>query len=169
MTRRIYPGIPVGRVAFGPDQASRRFAFDVDEHFRATRSAGLQGERLAAQWSTSAAKTNIGTTFVDVYTASGTEGLWQAIDFTGAANVAADVLWFKAVADTGQQDIQAVDADNESLILFTVSDLVTGRNALESTTLPGWARNSIHRIKLQVKSTVATDDPTFNGASIRVR
>jgi len=173
MSHDYYPGFPVGRVAFSGDPAARRFAFETDEFLRGSRPSPVALiEVPAAIWSSPGTMTDMNgaaaNTYVDVFGGAGAEGAWQLIDFGDVEAVAADILWNKA-AGVGQHDLRAVSADNESFVLFELTDLVTGRNVIEPIEVAEWAVNGQHRLKLQARSTTALDDPVLQSAVIRVR
>lgn len=122
-------------------------------------------EEDVASWCTAVTLTNVGSTFKDLYAGTNSDGKSFHVDFTGKTQVAACVDWNKI--GTGTQTIQAVQADLTSNVLFT-KDVVSGHNDFALASLPAWATGQ-KRIKLQVKSTTAADDPVFEACSIRLK
>jgi len=131
---------------------------------RVTLGLGAR-EDLVAHWDRSSTKTNIGTSYVDVYTPTNGSGLELDIDFTGKTQVKGVICWNKVGA--GTQTLRAVDAATPSNVLFEI-DVVSGRNVDALQALPGWA-TGVKQIKLQAKSTTSTDDPVFESCAIYLK
>lgn len=159
MARR-FPGLGLAGVE---DPATRRTFDELDIALR-----GLLGERLVAQWTETASMPNVTTSFRDVYTGTGVEGKPVSVDFSGATRVTAEAQWQRSGTDTGIQDLRAVDADDTGNVLFTLTEMQTGRNVRPFTTIPGFARGRVRRIKLQARSSVGSDDPFLHFCAIRV-
>lgn len=119
-------------------------------------------EMIAAQWHTSVTKSNLSSTFVDVYNAAGYDGFPIYVDFRNRKYFAVVIFWNKL--GTGVQSVRAVNNGN---VLFDV-EVVNGRNFFNYQDLPAWA-TGIKEIRLQCKSTINTDDPIFRGAYIALK
>ena len=122
-------------------------------------------EENVASWDGSSTKTNIGTAYVDVYVAAGDDGRTVRVDFTGKTQVSGRLLWDKL--GTGTHAVKCVNRDLTTDTLWELTNVLAGGNVIPLTTLPAWA-TGVKNIKLQCKSTVATDDPVFRGANINL-
>jgi hypothetical protein len=134
-------------------------------HANSDHLEAVNREDLVGHWTKDAVKTDIGTAFVDVYAAAGEAGLPVKVDFAGKTRYAAKIQWNKIGA--GTQNVRAVDADNVANVLFDVV-VVDGENDVALATLPAFA-TGVKRIKLQAKSTTATDDPIFRGCCLLLK
>lgn len=136
----------------------------ADGSFAAPAGTGTR-ESLVGMWTEPSTKTNIGTSFVDVYVDTNSAGRPVKVDFASKTQYAASIQWDKIGA--GTQNVRAVDADNVANVLFDVA-VVSGDNDVALASLPAWA-TGVKRIKLQCKSTTSADDPVFRGGSIRLK
>jgi len=126
--------------------------------------------RFLAHWNKEKVKTNIGTSYADVYSLASEAGNAVRMDLTGKTSVRLDVTWDKI--GSGTQAIQLIECTpsgaactSTSNILIDDTDLVDGYN-LNTVSIPSALLNSIAYFKLQVKSTTAADDPVFQQAVV---
>lgn len=122
-------------------------------------------EDLVAQWTQSITKTNIGTSFVDIYNQTNGDGKSIQIDTNGKTEVKLQVNWNKI--GTGAQTVQVLEVGTAN-VLITLA-VVSGRNVSALTTIPAFAVDSVKFYKLQGKSTTSTDDPIFESAAIYLK
>ena len=159
-------GTQVGAVA-------RRFNLALAADFDVTENAGSdrfdislrRSEHLVGSWSTTSGltKTNLGTTYVDLQPASGTEGNGCDVDGTGRVGYRFYVSWNKNFG-SGTHSVQLI-SQTTSDVLAVISDTLGGRNSVTGT-LPAFYQDQLRSVKLQAKSTVSTDDPIFYGARL---
>lgn len=119
-------------------------------------------EIIAAQWHQTFTKTNIGTSFVNIYSDAGYAGFPIFVDFRNRKFFAFVLFWSKI--GTGTHNVRAINNGNT---LFDI-EVVDGRNFVNYADLPAWA-TGIKEIRLQCKSTVSTDDPIFRGGYIALK
>ena len=158
-------GTQVGSVA-------RRFNLATASDFDVTENAGSdrfdislrRAENLVGSWNTTSGltKTNLGTTFVDLQPASGSEGNGCDVDGTGRVGYRFYVSWNKNVG-SGTHSVQLI-SQTTSDVLATMT-VIDGRNVTTGT-LSAYYLDQIRSVKLQAKSTVSTDDPIFYGARL---
>jgi len=160
-----FPGISLGSI----EEPATRKALDTLMRHLSSQKEAPSVSRLAAQWSSSVALTNLSATYVDIYSAAGSSGLPVSVDFSDAKQVAIEVQWARAGLDTGVHDLRVVNAEGIEDILGTIPGLQTGASSLPFLKLPLWARDRTRKIKLQARSSVITDDPTFHSCIIRVK
>lgn len=131
----------------------------------AAAGGGTAALVLQGHWTEFSTKSNIGTSYVDLYTTAGSVGLPCLADFAGRTIARLVVQWNKI--GTGTQSVRAVDADNVANVLIEMTVVADGNDSGE-VALPAWA-TGVKRIKLQAKSTTSTDDPVFRGAALYVK
>jgi hypothetical protein len=158
-------GTQVGAVA-------RRFNLNTAADFDVTENAGSdrfdislrRGEYIVGSWNTTSGltKTNLGTTFVDLQPASGSEGNGCDVDGTGRVGYRLYVSWNKNFG-SGTHSVQVISQTTTD-VLATLT-VVDGRNVTTGT-LSAYYQDQIRSVKLQAKSTVSTDDPIFYGARL---
>jgi hypothetical protein len=136
-----------------------------DQSWAVPPGAGAAREDLVAAWDSSSTKTNIGASFVDIYTQANSDGKSVQIDTNGKTNVKLMVLWNKI--GTGTQTLQVLEVGTANVLISM--DVVNGRNVSALTAIPAALQNSVKFYKLQAKSTTAADDPVFEGASIYLK
>lgn len=124
--------------------------------------AGTPRESLVGHWSQSMTKTNIGTSFVDIYNQANADGKSVSIDTNGKTDLRLTVNWNKVGA--GTQTVQVIDVVG-SVVLVSMN-VVSGYNDSGLIAIPASLLNTVKRYKLQGKSTTSTDDPIFEGATI---
>lgn len=124
------------------------------------RSEALVGSWLSPSGTT---LTNVGTSYVDVYTSSANEGNGCDLDGTGKNNFRLYVSWSKNFG-SGTHSLQVKDQVTSD-VLATIADLTSGRNVATGT-IPTYFQDNVRSVKLQAKSTVSTDDPIIRGAHI---
>jgi hypothetical protein len=109
-------------------------------------------------------KTNIGATYTNLF--PDLAGRPFFIDTTGFTKLAVQILWTKV--GTGTQTIRIIDDASGTQILESPS-LITGSNDFANVNIPTEFLNFKGKWRLQAKSTVAADDPTFFGIRIYLR
>jgi hypothetical protein len=159
-------GVQIGSVG-------RRLNFVEADDFVIAENAGAdrfditynRAEYLVGSWTVSSGllKNNIGTTYVDVLPASGTEGMGCDVDGNGRNDFRIYVSWDKN-SGSGTHSLQVI-SQSTSDVLGTIPTLVNGRNVATGT-LPSFYQNALRSVKLQAKSTVSTDDPKFFGCQL---
>lgn len=118
---------------------------------------------LVAHWTQSQTKSNIGTSFVNVYTQTNSNGKAILIDTDTFTEVRLQIQWNKIGG--GTQDCQVINGANV-LVSLTV---VSGSNDSGFDSIPVGLLNAENEFRLQCKSTTSTDDPIFESASIWLR
>ncbi len=120
-------------------------------------------------WSTTTpvVLTNIGTTFKNLFTRS--DGMSFGIDIDVYDTIRLQVHWTRAAGDTGVHSLQVVDKSTPTNVLASISNLATGSNLGSAVTIPAIFLNTKNLYLIQVKSTVAADDPTFEGINIYIQ
>ena len=151
----------------------RRLNFSESDDFTIAEDAGndwftcslVRSEVLVGSWFAYAGytKTNIGTSYVDLFSSSSSEGNGCDVDATGKNNFRFYCSWSKNFG-AGTHSIQVKD-QSTSDILATISDLSSGKNVTTGS-IPSYFADNVRSVKLQAKSTVSTDDPIFRGAHI---
>lgn len=114
---------------------------------------------LAATADLSKQKNNIGTNYTDVYNGA-FEPDFNLINFTGYTKVRILSGWDYSPADTGNQQMRWVDANNNTRVLYESSTFTIDQDPNDSgwLDLPTWATNET-TVEWQGKSTVIADDP----------
>lgn len=124
----------------------------------------IQTDQLFFTTETQTVKNNIGTTYTNVFTTH--SGRPFFIDTTGFTRMAVQILWTKS--GTGTQTLRIVDDTSGTQIVESPS-LVTGSNDFADVNIPQGALNFKGRWRIQCKSTVANDGPTFVGMRLYLR
>ena len=115
-------------------------------------------EELAAQWDEPSTNTNIGTSYVDVYTATNSEGHWCRLQTNGFTQYRVDLGWNKIGA--GTQAVRVVDTAGVD-VLHEFTNAVSGSQTSGLVALPAAYVDALKTVKIQAKSDTATDDPVF--------
>lgn len=108
--------------------------------------------------------TNIGTTFVNVYNRS--DGMSFGIDTDVFDQIRMIVHWTKI--GTGVQTVQIVEKGNLNNVLISM-DVVSGSNISATIPIPDVFKDTTKLYLIQAKSTVAGDDPVFEGLRLYMR
>ena len=132
----------------------------------------IKTDQLLYMSSRQVTKTNIGTTFVNLFTDFSGRPFFA--DFTGFTKLAFQTYWTKI--GTGSQHLRIVD-DSGVIVTPLINTenlgggtgLVTGDNPLANFTIPAEYVNFKGKLRIQVRSTVAADDPVFEGINIYLR
>jgi hypothetical protein len=111
--------------------------------------------------------TNIGTTFKNVYNRS--DGMSFGVDTDVFEDVRLVVHWTMGGSDTGVHSLRVVDKAAPSTVLASFSTLASGSNQGTITPIPATLLGTQKLYLVQVKSTVATDDPVFEGCRVYLR
>lgn len=121
-----------------------------------------RGERLVGSWNAAAGsiRTNLGTTYANILSSSGTapDGQGCDVDGTGATGFRLYVSWSKN-AGSGTHSLQVISQSSTD-VLASIATLLDGRNVVTGA-LPAFFQDQIRSVKIQAKSTVSTDDPIF--------
>ena len=136
-----------------------------DSTWQTAGGSGTPREDCVAQWNVSITKTNIGTSFVNVYTQTNSDGKSVQIDTNGKTEVKLYVLWNKV--GSGTQTVQVLEVGTANVLISM--NVVSGRNVSALTAIPEGLANAVKFYALQVKSTTAADDPIFEGARIYLK
>ena len=140
-------------------------------------SFGARSDQLFMAITRQVTFTNLTNTYTDVF---GTlyAGFPHGIDTTGFTRFGVVILWNKN-GGTGRHDMRLVDANNPTNVVIdtegrTVANsgadgLVNGVTKDYNIAIPAAYKNWIGEVKLQVKSTVATDDPIFDAFLLYLR
>lgn len=141
--------------------------FDVTENTGSDRFdiQLRRAENIVGSWNATSGltKTNLGTTYVDLLAASGTEGNGCDVDGMGRVGYRFYVSWNKNFG-SGTHSVRLISQTTAD-VLAEISDVASGRNVVTGT-LPAHYQDNLRSVKLQAKSTVSTDDPIFYGARI---
>ena len=132
----------------------------------ATVSGGSapRGGYLVGMWTQSTTKTNIGTSFVNVYTQTNSDGKAVYIDTDTFTTMRLQVEWNKV--GSGTQSCQVITTGGTVAIS---TDVVSGTNDSGFDAIPAGLLNASNNYKIQCKSTTSADDPVFESASIWVK
>lgn len=158
--------IQVGSVA-------RRLNFSNVDDFTITENAGSdrfdvtynRAEYCVGSWTSVSGltKTNIGTSFTDLFPTTGGEGNGCDVDGTGRNDFRFYVSWSKNFG-SGTHQVRVI-SQSTSDVLATISNAVGGRNVATGA-LPAYFQDNVRSVKLQATSSVSTDDPIFFGAQL---
>lgn len=129
-----------------------------------TVSAGASSWNLAAHWSQSMTKTNIGASFVNVYSQTNADGKSIFIDTNGKDSVKLTVNWNKV--GSGTQTVEVIES-GLSVQLVTMN-VVSGYNVV-TVVIPAGVADSQRKYYIRVKSSTSTDDPIFEGAAVYLK
>ena len=147
----------VSRVAISNQTGLQTITCSTDE----TGSGGTpRGGYLVAHWTMSQTKSNIGTSFVDVYIQTNSNGKAILIDTDAFTTARLQIQWNKI--GTGTQSCQVI---NGATVLVS-TDVVDGNNDSGFDAIPAGLLNAENPFRIQCKSTTSTDDPIFESASI---
>ena len=125
---------------------------------------GTAREESVATWTVDSTKTNIGATYVNVYTTGLGDPL--RIDTNGKSTVTLVIDWTKVGAGT-QKCIITTDTTFKDLITF--ANVVSGLNTNATQDIPTALENSINVFKPMCKSTTAGDDPIWLTGQVLLR
>lgn len=128
----------------------------------------LQILQLIVQINQLAIKTNIGTSYTDVYVGTFDGEQFNRIYFSNATYFALDYV--VDYVGTGTQQCRWVDQTDNSNVLYEDGTFTSDQNPdiNGQMLIPSWAINQNVRIEMQCKSTVGTDDPQVYGYRIMI-
>ena len=134
----------------------------------------LQTDALLWTFTKTITLTDIGTTFKNLFAETGINGRPFFADFTGFTKLAFQTFWRKI--GTGAQHLKIIDDSGvitSDLIntetLGGGNGLTSGDNALTNYAIPAPYVGFKGKLRIQVRSTVATDDPVCEGMNIYLR
>lgn len=124
-----------------------------------------RAEYLVGSWTSvgGLTKSNLGTSFVDLFPTTGGEGNGCDVDGNGRNDFRFYVSWNKN-AGSGTHQVRVI-SQTSSDVLATITNAVNGRNVATGT-IPAFFQNNLRSVKLQGTSSVSTDDPIFYGAQL---
>ena len=158
----VFNHTPTEEIAFKQNIADRFFQIDIGNNtFENTLSklSSIQTDLPLYTTEMVITKNNIGTIFIDYFNDYGGRSFFT--DTTGFKKIRYH-LFMRTNGSTGVINFRLVDNGNESNVLL--DEIIT--NGQNQNTLPipdPLFTNFRGRLKIQVKSTVATDDPIFEG------
>jgi hypothetical protein len=119
-----------------------------------------------ALWTKDATKTNIGSSFINVYTGNAGEG--QLVDFFGMKEYRLVVSVNKV--GTGTQDAGIMDVTNAANVVSVADAGAAGEHTLDSgwIALAAWMTGQVI-VKPVAKSSVAADDPVYRQFALYLR
>ena len=126
---------------------------------------GTARESLVAYWPIDATKSNIGTSFANVYTTGLNDPM--RIDTNGKTTATLQIDWTKVGAGTQICKIAQVGAENTILIMHT--NLVSGINTNTTVSIPVAQQDIIANYKAMCRSTTSTDDPVWLTGQLLLR
>ena len=151
----------------------RRLNFPNIDDFAITEDSGNdrfdislnRAEYLVGSWTsvTGLTKTNLGTSFTDLFPTTGGEGNGCDVDGNGCNDFRLYVSWSKNFG-SGTHQVRVI-SQSTSDVLATITNAVGGRNVATGT-IPAYFQNNLRSVKLQATSSVSTDDPIFYGAQL---
>jgi hypothetical protein len=119
-------------------------------------------QELCAEWDVSSTKTDIGSTYVDIYTQSNAAAKGVHIDFTGKALYRVVLLWNKVGA--GTQKVRVTDSVPN--VLHEFASATSGANDSGLLAIPAALVGTVSYMKVQAASTTVGDDPVFEGCRV---
>lgn len=140
-------------------------------------SFGARSDQLMISITRQVPFTNIGTSYVDVFSAF-YNGFPNGLDTTGFSKLGVVILWNKN-AGTGRHDMRLVNANNTTEVFVSTEGRTvanSGSDGLASgitkdygVDIPTSFKNWLGEVKIQAKSTVASDDPIFDAFILYLR
>lgn len=106
--------------------------------------------------------TNIGTTFKNVHNRS--DGMSFGMDIDVYDTIKIVVHW--TYVGTGVHSLQIIEKGASANVLASISPLTSGVNIGQTVNIPAAFKNTKKLYLIQVKSTVASDDPTYEGIRV---
>lgn len=122
-----------------------------------------RGAQLVYATDTARTFTNIGTAFVNVQARS--DGMSFGVDTGQYDQVKMIVHWTKI--GTGTQTVQIIDKATSTVLISM--DVVSGVNVSPTNAISAALQDTSKLYLIQAKSTVAADDPVFEGIRVYMR
>lgn len=135
--------------------------------YNGTLVSDKQVQQIVSQVYQSVTKTNIGTSYADIYiSVFDEENMAERINFSNATYL--QVWYLYDYVGVGTHQCRWVDSTNNANVLYEDGTFTTDRDPDEGTltVIPAWAISGIQRIEMQCKSTTGTDDPIVRGYKI---
>jgi hypothetical protein len=122
---------------------------------------------VVARWHKEITKTNVNTTYVDVYT-PGANGERQPVNFDGYRAFRVIAHWNNVGGS--EQFVQILETAGSNVLTQLSDGSGAGEKEVDSgwINLPSWATGDKF-LKPQIKASNATDDPVFRGATVLLR
>lgn len=130
----------------------------------------ISAEQIQADINESITKTNIGTTYIGFYTLAFNDELLAYIYCGDSLQYRVVVLY--DYVGTGTHSIRVVSSSNSSNVLQERTNITADLNPAQGlgdwVNKPSWCTpdNNYHKIIIEGKSTVGTDDPVIHGYTI---
>ena len=152
---------PEEEIAFKQNVANQLFQLDIGNNTFENLLPYwevIQSDSLIYITEQSITKTNIGTTFVDLYTDYGGRNFF--VDLTSYTKIRYHVN-ANIPGGSGTQNLRIVDNGNINNVLMDI--VITNGQNVGTITIPDPSfKNFRGRVRIQVKSTSANDDPTYD-------
>lgn len=156
---------------FKEDIMERLFEVDIGNNtfeFLFNQLRQIKTDQLFFATESPVTKTNIGTTYVNIYTDFGGRPFF--IDTTGFNTMAIQILWSRGAAPAGVHNMRIInDADSTQIVESGSLGLTANSDDFPNVSIPPAFKNFKGKWRLQGKSTVATDDPIFSGFRLYLR
>jgi len=111
-------------------------------------------------------KTNVNTTYVDLFTDFG--GRPFLVNTTGYTRLAVQTLWNKNTG-VSNHDLRIINHADVTKVLYEKFNLTNGENVDASIGIPADFITFIGKLRIQVRAGNATDDPIFSAIRIYLR
>lgn len=142
-------------IVFEANLAKKLFTIDGTEVNTARSMEEIQADSLMYITELSITKTNVGTSFVDLYNDYGGRNFFT--DLTSYEKIRYHINW-NINGSVGTHNLRVVDNGNVNNVLFDI--VVTNGQNIGNATIPDpLFKNFRGRLRIQVKSTTANDDP----------
>lgn len=127
----------------------------------------IQTDQLLFVTESQQTKTNIGTTYVDIFPAS-INGNPIPIDTTGFTKIGIQLFWNKN-AGTSNHDFRIVNDADDTKVLYEKLNISSVITEDFTVSLNGNFTNFVGKLRIQAKAGNATDDPIFLGLRLYLR
>lgn len=110
-------------------------------------------------------KNNIGTSYTDLFTNYGGRSFF--VDTTGFKKLMYQIYW-DINGGIGEHSVRVIDHSDDTKVLLNVI-VTNGQNQDTGIIIPEEFKNFRGRLRIQVKSTVGSDDPICDGIRLLLR
>lgn|SRR5574339_836484 len=149
------------QIDFKQEIANRLFQIDIGNNtfeYTLPKLQAIQTDALIYVTELSQTVTNIGTSFVDLYNDYGGRNFF--VDLTGYKKIRYHIN-MNENGSTGTLNFRIVDNANQTNVLLDIV-VTNGQNSGNIIIPDPLFKNFRGRVRIQVKSTVATDDPRYD-------